>query len=555
MLTTIVTENIYHTQEQLQSELTELASAFPSIAQLFTIGQSEQGRDLFGLRISDNVGVEEDEPEVKFAGPVHGDEPVGQAALLYWADELLHGYGVDPRLTEIVDETDIVILPQLNPDGYRLGRRTNINFIDLNRNYPEGSAPNDIGTIYDGDPLLDAGRQAETRAVMQFSAGESFALSLNMHGGALVANYPYDSDGMGSVYSATPDDDLFKELALAYSTPNTPMYSSNVFPQGITNGADWYEVKGGMQDWNYRYLSDFEITIEISNTKKPPSTTLTNYYDDNRESLTAYAEFVHKGLRGLVTDAATGDELYAKVSVIGGSYGTGQPVYTDPDVGDYHRLLLPGTYDLLIESEGYEPQTITGVSVAGGPTTRLDVALQAIDTTPPTVLASDFDIDAPLPTVTMQFSEPVSFNPDRLLIQNVDTGSYHHDAKAGFDWIDSQTIGFYVDARVLPNGNYEARLFGSLIFDAAGNAMTTNPVEPFFILAGDANRDRVVDLADFVLLRNNFAAGSLFSEGDFNFDDQIDLEDFVVLRNNFGQSVPSLLPGDGDDDDDRSFFG
>ena len=61
-----------------------------------------------------------------------------------------------------------------------------------------------------------------------------------------------------------------------------------------------------------------------------------------------------------------------------------------------------------------------------------------------------------------------------------------------------------------------------------------------FVIQGDANLDGTVNLSDFVILRNNFGSGGLFSQGDFNGDGQVDLADFVLLRNNFGKSVVTV---------------
>lgn len=44
------------------------------------------------------------------------------------------------------------------------------------------------------------------------------------------------------------------------------------------------------------------------------------------------------------------------------------------DVGDYHRMLLPGTYDLTFSAGGYLPSTVTDITVTDGPATRIDVA-------------------------------------------------------------------------------------------------------------------------------------------------------------------------------------
>jgi carboxypeptidase D len=191
------------------------------------------------------------------------------------------------------------------------------------------------------------------------------------HSGALVVNYPYDDDGLGSNYSPTPDEQLFREISRRYSMYNTPMWNSPYFYQGITNGAAWYSISGGMEDWNYRYLSCNDVIIEISNDKNPPSSQIPAYWADNSESMLSYLEAVHMGVRGLVTDRATLQPVYAKITVADNAH----PVFTDPNVGDYHRMLLPGQYDLTISAPGYLPQTITGVTVTKGTATRIDVEL------------------------------------------------------------------------------------------------------------------------------------------------------------------------------------
>jgi hypothetical protein len=149
------------------------------------------------------------------------------------------------------------------------------------------------------------------------------------------------------------------------------MWNSTSFYHGITNGAAWYAIDGGMQDWDYRYMGCNHVTIEVSTTKGPPYTQMPTYWSQNQESMLQYMETIRLGVRGIVTGDDTGLPLPATVVVVGRDHN----VYTDPDVGDYHRMLLPGLYQLKFDAPGYDTVILPATVVAGGPTTRLDVAL------------------------------------------------------------------------------------------------------------------------------------------------------------------------------------
>lgn len=367
---------VYHNHATLTQELNAYAAAYPNIARLHSIGNSVQGRALWVMRITDNPDLEEDEPEFKYIATMHGDELIGTEISLYFIDLLLTKYGAadaeGQRITSLVNSTDISILPMMNPDGNNAGIRRNLNNVDLNRDFPSYVAEGAGGNRFDGAPLMTAGRQPETLAVMQWTASNSFVLSANFHGGTLVVNYPYDEDFVPpNTYAACPDDALFINLSLRYSKPNAPMYASTLFPQGITNGSDWYTVYGGLQDWSYRYVTCKDVTIELSNQKQPLQSSIPTYWAQNKESMLAYCEAVHIGIRGIITDARTGAPLYAKITIAGNT----QAVYSDPDIGNYHRLLLPGTYTVTALAHGYVPQVRENVPVGDGMATRLNFAL------------------------------------------------------------------------------------------------------------------------------------------------------------------------------------
>ncbi|MDX2177936.1 MAG: M14 family zinc carboxypeptidase [Candidatus Sumerlaeia bacterium] len=356
----------YTTYTQLGQELQAFAAANPDIARVQSIGTSVQGRQLWVIKISDNPDAEEDEPEFRYVSTMHGDEVLGVEVCMDLIGRLLNDYGTDPRITTLVDETEVWIMPLMNPDGRdrTTPTRFNANGVDLNRDFPRWSC---------SDPNSTAGRQAETAAVMSFFGARSTTLSANMHGGALVANYPYDEcfNCLGNCgETLAPDNDIFRDLALLYSTLHVRMFASATFPQGVTNGTDWYPLYGGLQDWTYVWEGGMEITLELDNQKIPTVSRLPGLVQENREPALAYLEMVHHGIRGTVIDGPTGQPLPATIRIDNRNRLT----FTDPDAGDFHRVLAPGSYDLLVTAEGYaEPKLVEDVVVTDGPATRVDL--------------------------------------------------------------------------------------------------------------------------------------------------------------------------------------
>lgn len=353
----------YPTHAQIGQALLNFQTAYPNLCKRVSIGASGQGRELWAVCISDNVNVEEDEPEFRYVSTIHGDEQVGVVNCLNLINYLLSNYGTVQRATDIVNNIELWVMPCFNPDGLTAMTRGNANGVDINRNFPDPyTSPNNT----------TAGREVETAAMMQWAWSRSFIMSANFHGGALVVNYPYDANASGNnVYTACPDDDVAINVSEAYSITNIPLWNSASFFHGITNGADWYVVYGGLQDWSYRYNGCMDLTIELGNTKKPAESQLPTLWNDNRDSMLSLAEKVLIGVRGVITDARSGLPLGATIRVVGRDHD----VYTDPDVGDYHRVLLPGSYDLTVNVPNYDQYTMTAVPVAAGPATRRDVQM------------------------------------------------------------------------------------------------------------------------------------------------------------------------------------
>ncbi len=345
------------THAQIGTFLADLATDYPGLCRAFTWGQSVQGRDLWGLVVSDDPSHTRAEAEVRLSSTMHGDEVPGMVMLLNFAEYLVTNYGQVgyEDVTDLVDNYEIHIMPLHNPDGMVADQRYNANGIDLNRNF-----------------LLPAGNhtveEIENVNFKNYANNHHFVISQNGHSGALVANYPWDY-----TYTLAPDDEALKLLSLEYSTYNLPMYNGS-FPQGITNGADWYVITGSVQDWSYDQTDCIDVTMELSNIKWPNASVLPSLWDDNRESLMHYTKAARYGVNGVVTGSDTGLPLDATVTVTGNEKNT----HTDPEHGDYYKLLETGTFDITFSAYGYIDQTITGVSTTWGTPTVLDVVLNPV---------------------------------------------------------------------------------------------------------------------------------------------------------------------------------
>ena len=372
--------DVYPTYTAYVDMMYQFEIDYPGLCQIVEAGTSVEGRQLLFARISDNIAVEEDEPEVMYTSSIHGDELTGFMLTLRLIDYLLANYGTDPIATMLVDSCEIWINPLANPDGTYAGgnssvysaTRYNANGVDMNRNFPD---PDD-GPHPDGNSW-----QPETEAMMNFASQHSFAISANFHGGAEVINYPWDTWSRLCI-----DNNWWIDVSRNFAD-SSQYYSPSGYltdlNNGITNGYAWYTITGGRQDYMNYWRGCREVTIEISSTKLPSASTMPSFWNYNKSSLLHYLENGIYGLRGVVTDAATGDPIFAKIFIPGhDSDLDSSRVFTDPDVGDYHRMIEAGTYDIEFSAPGYASKTAKSKNVFDYSTTRVDITLSEL-TDPP----------------------------------------------------------------------------------------------------------------------------------------------------------------------------
>nr|CAD7198618.1 unnamed protein product [Timema douglasi] len=380
----------YHHYEDMTGYLHAVNRAYPDLTRLYSLGKTVKERDLWVMQVTSVPEVQLGVPHVKIVGNIHGNEAVGRELVLHMiqlldntrihfmfllftvpCDELqqepdseiatgqhqdtshflVTSYNRNETVRWLLDNTRIHLMPSLNPDGFEISKvgrctaiegRKNLHGLDLNRNFPDYFRQNTLPS------------QPEKDAVIRWLEMYPFVLSAGLHGGAVVANYPFDNtleDGRLREPSLTPDNDVFVHLATVYSETHPTMHQGiqcqagmPLFENGITNGAAWYPMTGGMQDYNYVWHGCMELTLELSCCKYPPPEELPDFWEENRNAMLVFLSQAQRGVRGLVMDSLTREAIPgAQFRIDNRAIG-----FNTSKRGEFWRILLPGNYTLQV---------------------------------------------------------------------------------------------------------------------------------------------------------------------------------------------------------------
>lgn len=277
----------YHNYAEMSSEILSVANAKPSIVSRFSIGKSYEGRDMWAVKISDNVSVDESEPEVLFLGLHHAREHLTVEMTLYILHLLADNYGVDSTITNLVNTREIYIIFNVNPDGgeydiasgsyrsWRKNRQPNSGSsyvgTDLNRNYGYkwgccgGSSGSTSSDTYRGSAAFSA---TETQRVRDFinsrvvGGKQQIRTSITFHTYSELVLWPY-----GYTYTDVPSDMTADDQAV-FSTMGRYMASTNGYT--AQQSSDLYITDGSIDDWAYGVHKIFIYTFEMYPTTSSP---------------------------------------------------------------------------------------------------------------------------------------------------------------------------------------------------------------------------------------------------------------------------------------------
>ena len=352
--------NRYPTYDTYTAMMDTFRTRFPNLCEIDTLlASTPGGHKILCAHISNNLIDNEGKPSVLYISTIHGDEVVGYHMMLRLINYLLTNYNTDTYATDLVNNIDIWICPLHNPDGtyyasddqinnWPYSTRYNLNWEDLNRVFQ----------------VINPQLEPEVEAMMQFMGAHNFTLAANLHGGAEVFNYPWDS-WTSSQYSH-PDAAWWEYVGHNFAD-TCHHYSATYMTEennGVTEGGDWYVIYGSMQDYHNWYLGTRHVTLEVCKDKVLSSNRLPNYWGYAFRSLLNFIAEADNGIHGTVTDSLTGEPLPALVYIANHDFDHSY-VETSLPHGDYHRPIKAGQYTVTYSSEGYLPKTIV-TTIADG---------------------------------------------------------------------------------------------------------------------------------------------------------------------------------------------
>lgn len=338
----ILSYDSFRTPAQVDNALNTLATTYPTLARIQTIGTSLQGRPIKALKISDNPSVNEPtEGDVVFISLMHAREWITVEVLLYIADRMLSEYSTNSQLKADIDEAQIWIIPTANPDGhqythstYRYWRKNRRNNgdgtfgVDLNRNwgYQWGLASGSSGTTSDDT----------YRGVAPFSEAEN----------QVIRNFVGNLDNLKTFVTYHS----FSELYLrpwAYTTSDPPGESTlrsiaqrNIDLIQAVHGhlyseTIWYTASGETTDfmWEEHRVAAFTPELRpnsggLSGFSPPP----TEILPCAQENYPAAVALLHDAARTGLYIRDHGSDTGSEPSAVWTGTGWSTPFWVSPDI-------------------------------------------------------------------------------------------------------------------------------------------------------------------------------------------------------------------------------
>ncbi len=263
----------YHSYKELETDLLALEASSPHLAKVLILGRSLEERNIYALKVSAPFPLGGDKAKVLFIGCHHAREWISVEIPFLLGKYLIENFDSNPRVKEILEKSEVWIVPLLNPDGleysiyfyrfWRKNRRDNGNGsfgVDLNRNYQyawgfddQGSSPDHFSETYRG---ISPFSEPETQAVQNLFLEHKFQAMISYHSYSQTILYPW-----GYNETPCPSEALLAQLAKEMSEL---LFSVNGTHYTYGQGAKLlYLTNGDATDWSYGTFGIPSFTIEL----------------------------------------------------------------------------------------------------------------------------------------------------------------------------------------------------------------------------------------------------------------------------------------------------
>ena len=265
---------------EMVSAIRAIESAHPSIVDLFSVGTSHEGRTLWAAKVSDNVSTDEDEPEVVFDAGLHAREPMSTEMAVALLRNLAEGHAATPRVTSLVNGSEIYILFNMNPDGSEYDHGTDVYYLwrknrqptpgttsigtDINRNFeyqwgtnPANASPS--GDLYRGPAPWSTPEAAAFRdfvASRVVGGEQQISVHVTLHQYGRVVLYPYGYTATAVPADMSPDDHNVLVTMAAEMAARSGYASAQ---SGVWAGIN----VGNQMDWMYATYGIMTFTFEM----------------------------------------------------------------------------------------------------------------------------------------------------------------------------------------------------------------------------------------------------------------------------------------------------
>ncbi len=295
----------YPTVTELYNWYDDLVSNYPEICEKIKFGESWEGRDLYVLKVSDNVTVDEQEPEVLVDGNIHAREWSSHQVASYFLWTLLDGYETNDTIHWLVDNREIFVAPMVNPDGYiydgdgnyggdgegnswRKNRNdstpTSSVGVDLNRNWDyfweNGDDDPSSNTYHGAAPFSEY----ETGNYSEWILSRDIQSYQNIHSYRGTLLLPGGENGTKTLH-----DDWYRDMAQDMTSLTSMMGNeSDHYSYGRPMEEIGYTASGAANDWVYNATGAHGMCYEIETGGSgfyPPEEDITTINKDLDESL------------------------------------------------------------------------------------------------------------------------------------------------------------------------------------------------------------------------------------------------------------------------------